>query len=330
MTPTSLKFIRLRILVSAVVLAGCFSVVLPPAAAQTTTGSDTPEQLRALIAQLQETLLILQRKQYEHVHQKETNVIHGNSYVKATRQVSLSTIPGGTRVLGKEPKGSGGEVTAGPRLIAGVVWWKIDFEAGNEGWVREKYLERVPSIVLSQDTDGDGVKDQSIRVLGDYQADRIILFPKREGVSLVSIPEDLQMMEAFDRAYRTGQLSDVVDGPVEILQSDPYLANQPFIKRQDASVPIAWTATNVPANAEVEIEVEALRLLGGSLSGGVWSAKSLPGDTVGVYYYNIKDVGTIGAGDYRSQVRIKECTNGNCKVTAKSPYRYFSIRYSHD
>lgn len=326
MFQTSTGIIQKRLGITVVTFGLFFSAMLPHVQAQTSTANEKSEQQRVMIAQLQETLLVLQRKQYESKHQKDTNIIHGNSYVKALQRVALYTTAGAKRVASKEAKGKGGEVTAGPRLINGEVWWKIDFEKGNEGWVKEKFLERIPSITIEQDTDGDGVKDTSTRVLGDYNTDRLILFPSSGGVSLVSIPEELQMIEKFDRAYRTGQLSDKIDGPVQILQSDPYISNSPFIKGKDTSVPIAWTTKNVPINSEIEIEVKALRLIDSSLGGGTWSAESLPGDTVGVYYYSIRGEGGIGAGDYRSQVRIKDCSKGTCKVIAESPFRYFSIR----
>lgn len=299
------------------------------AAAQTTNAanqSELREQLLKLVAQLQEKLLVLQRKQYEKAYQKNTNIIHGNSYVEAQQKVHLYKQPNDGRSIAIEKKGARGEVSGGPRLIEGQVWWQVAFEKGGEGWLQEKYLERIPSIIISQDTNGDGVDDVKMRVIGNYDASRIFLFPSSEGVTILNIPEHLQIVEKYDRAYRTAQLDDKIDGPVRIIQSNPYSASGPFSKGKNESVPIAWTAQNVPMNSKIEIEIEAVRLIGGNVSGGTWSSDALFGDVVGVYYEDIGKAGTLGTGDYKSQVRLKECRDGVCSIIAESPYRYFSIR----
>lgn len=320
--------IQKRIVVGVMAITMFFGMIVlaPKAQAQTTGLTETQQRLLALIAELQEKVLVLQRKQYESKYQETTNIIHANSYVEATTRVTLYNSPEKGSATGRQYKGDGGEITAGPRLVNGEVWWKVDFTDEDEGWVKEKYLVRIPSITISQDQDGDGEDDVKVRILGDYRADRIILYPHSGGVEPYYIPEDKELLKMYDDAYQTGQADEIIDGPVEVLQSNPYRSNPPFIKGENSSVPIAWQAINVPMNSEVEIQVEAVRLVDNPVSGGTWGARALVGDSVGVYYWDIEGEGRIGAGDYRSQVRIKECSGNDCEVVAESPYRYFSIR----
>lgn len=282
-------------------------------------------QLIKLVAILQEKQLIMQRKKYEDFHQTDTNIIHANSYVEATTRVTLYKNPEGGSTVGKQSKGDGGDIAGGPRLIDGEIWWKVAFTDGDEGWVLEKNLERIPSVAIYMDKDGDGVKEKITRILGDYNAERFILFPHEKGLSPVYIEEDMDLLKLHDNAYLTGQLSKTVDGSPAIMQSDPYDLDE-IVKGKSTSVPIAWTAENVPMNARVDVQVEALRLVDSPISGGGWGGPMPVGDVVGVYFWNIEGEGRIGAGDYRSLVRIKECDAIDCPVLAQSPYRYFSIQ----
>lgn len=278
-----------------------------------------------LIMQLQEQALILQREQYEDTYQEDTNIIHGSSYVEATKKLTVYDQPGETKSIGTQFRGDGGEVSDGPRLIAGAVWWKVAFTDDHEGWVMEAALERIPSVSITVDEDGDGVPDKSTRLIGDYRADRIILFPHRNGVTPLYIEEGMAMIGSHEEDYISGQVDKTINGPVTVLQSDPY-QTATFVKGEDTAIPIAWQAVNVPMNSEVEVQVEALRLVDSPLSGGTWSGEMLVGDSASRYFWNIEGVGRIGAGDYRSHVRVKECLYGACAVIAESPYRYFSIQ----
>lgn len=300
---------------------------VPKAEAQTAGGMSTERQqeLLALISQLQEKVLILQRKIYENKHQSTTNIIHGNSYVEVTRTALLYKEPGRGTSVGKQSRGADGDVSGGPRLINGEVWWKIAFTGGDEGWVKEKYLKRIPSVGIYSDVDGDGKKELVQRVIGDYDSDRFILFPYSDGIAIIYIKEEMAMLGSNEDAYIAGQVANRVSGPPFILQSNPYPKAEPFVKGVSKAVPIAWEAKNIPMNAEVEVEVTAVRLVDSPHSGGVWAGKMLTGDSISRYFWDIDGVGQFGAGDYKSQVRVKQCSGEKCSIIAESPYRYFSI-----
>jgi hypothetical protein len=329
-TLTNLQTLSFAIVMVAMLMVGTIAPMHQVAAQEASFDERTAmlEQISLLmemIANLQEQLLVKERKQFQDMHQSDTNVIHGNSYVIATKRITLYKAPDGQSSVGKQSDADGGDVIDGPRLIEGQIWWKVEFEE-NEGWVNENYLERVPSISINHDLDGDGVKERVARILGDYRADRFILFPRKNEVIPVYVDEGMEMIGTHENAYTSGQVSKIVDGPVAILQSNPYDSSKPFIKGQHTSVPIAWQAVNVPMNAEVEVQVEAVRLVDSSLSGGTWQSDALVGDSVSRYFWSIEGIGRIGAGDYRTQVRIIDCNqNDDCEILAESEYRYFTI-----
>jgi hypothetical protein len=48
--------------------------------------------------------------------------------------------PGDTRAIFSVPKGVVGKIIDGPITIGGEVWWKVQFEDGSAGWVKESSL----------------------------------------------------------------------------------------------------------------------------------------------------------------------------------------------
>ena len=59
--------------------------------------------------------------------------------VKTTAIVNVRANPGGSK-LGNQALGALGKITDGPKSQDGFTWWKIDFTAGVDGWVADKYL----------------------------------------------------------------------------------------------------------------------------------------------------------------------------------------------
>jgi hypothetical protein len=286
--------------------------------------------LMELIADLQEQILIKERKQYENTRQDSTNIISATSYVVATDRVTVYSTPDGQRSLGRHSKDDGGNVVSGPRLIDGKVWWKVEFK-NHAGWVKEDFIERIPSISINSDENGDGVKERVAQILGDYKADRVMLIPTSQNTARpIYIEEGMDMIGSHDTKYVSGQGNRKVDGPPAVIQFDLYDSSTPFTKKENAAVPIVWQAQNVPANTKALVEVYLIEALSADdipNAGGAWQEDVLVGTSVSRYFWDIEGDKTIGAGDYRSQITLLTCTSiTKCKTLAKSSQRYFSIR----
>lgn len=80
--------------------------------------------------------------------------------VEAIETLKVKEKPGEI-LLGTQLPGARGIILAGPELGVGgeYWWWKIDFDAGSDGWSREDLLKVVSGATLTGDIDGDGDVD---------------------------------------------------------------------------------------------------------------------------------------------------------------------------
>lgn len=62
------------------------------------------------------------------------------SRVQAVGQVNVRVTAGGT-LVGTQPNGALGTVTAGPQTANAFPWWNVKFDAGVSGWVGADSLE---------------------------------------------------------------------------------------------------------------------------------------------------------------------------------------------
>jgi len=150
----------------------------------TTVVSERDQAMLQVIQQLQEMIVILQRKLTTIQGQKEgQNLINGNSIAETNEDIKLFAEPSDkSKVLAKQARGKSGEVSAGPRLIDGEVWWRFKFRDGTEGWSPESKLTRMPSTTVSFPYEEDGVQKWSkIRFMGEYDPDGFVAEPGEDG-----------------------------------------------------------------------------------------------------------------------------------------------------
>jgi len=63
--------------------------------------------------------------------------------------VGVTTVykkPGGS-LIGTQPQGAKGTVVDGPSTANSIIWWKINFDSGKDGWVKETDIKKVGSTV---------------------------------------------------------------------------------------------------------------------------------------------------------------------------------------
>jgi hypothetical protein len=93
-----------------------------------------------------------------------------------------------------------------------------------------------------------------------------------------------------------------------------------FSKTVDGSIPISWSAENVPENTLVIVELSHKKLAkGGSLGGGMWQDEIAAGTSVGTYNWDIETVGTSDPGTYRVRAFLLQCPSKGCDVNPFFP-----------
>lgn len=156
---------------AAFILLGATTIPVQTVSAQTIESVEITKQklLLELIHQLQETLLKLERQvTIERGQTPGENLINQSSVANTNAEVRLYQTPSYEAEYQTQAADEMGEVSAGPKLIDGEVWWKFDFLDGKSGWSPEQYFTREPSVVLRADTDGDGTHDIKFRFIGEY------------------------------------------------------------------------------------------------------------------------------------------------------------------
>jgi hypothetical protein len=71
------------------------------------------------------------------------------SEVITTKETAVYANPGDLSSIDSVPKGIKGKIIDGPRTINGVTWWKVEFEDGTVGWVKEDSLGAPGESILS-------------------------------------------------------------------------------------------------------------------------------------------------------------------------------------
>jgi hypothetical protein len=90
-------------------------------------------------------------------------------------------------------------------------------------------------------------------------------------------------------------------------------AKSTFAKEGAGIIPIAWSATNVPEDTLVILELESKKLAKGSVTGGgTWQDEIAAGDSTGSYNWDIEGEGRPDAGTYRVRALLQECVKGDC------------------
>ena len=142
--------------------------------------------------------VIRQERQLTTIHgQTSTNLINRNSYVETISASKLSKKPG-SKPQGKSvKKGTRGVVIDELKYINNEVWWKIKFSTSTIGWVAERKLKRIPSTVLFFDGDGDGIKESSMRFVGDYESGYFAFRNENGGT-------EIRYFETKEKAQRDG------------------------------------------------------------------------------------------------------------------------------
>jgi hypothetical protein len=159
------------------------------------------EQLNLTLHDTKEKLVTLEREMTTfNDHENVENLINRNSLIKTLQDLELRSHPDTDSEIKYEiGPNMTGEIIDGPRLIGDEVWWKVSFRSGEEGWVHEALLVRVPSVVIKIDTDKDGVSDVKIRWEGDYDLDGIVATQGVDGTYIrykgKAMPEPYKVIE---------------------------------------------------------------------------------------------------------------------------------------
>lgn len=112
---------------------------------------------------------------------------------------------------------------------------------------------------------------------------------------------------------KDGETAITITSPSTGAVYDKEIANDPIV--------ISWRAENIPENAMVEVQLEAIELAGnrGGIGGGVWSKGVDRGDSTGVYRWEISGEGRSSAGTYKARVLIRECHSKGCTFNPDFP-----------
>ena len=158
-------------------------------------------QLAELIHKLQETIITLQRKMTTlHGQREGENLINENSIAQTNVVIDLYTKPSyESDVVASQPVGVWGEVSAGPKLVAGEVWWQFDFRDETSGWSPESKLTRSPSTVIEIDVDLDGTPDSTFRLMGEFDSDGFTVEPVAGGTEIRYKGAKVEVYEIIER-----------------------------------------------------------------------------------------------------------------------------------
>lgn len=70
--------------------------------------------------------------------------------IKTTAWINVRSTAGG-RYVGSQRTGKTGTITAGPVEARDLVWWKVNFTSGADGWVAEKFITKVTVAMTDDD-----------------------------------------------------------------------------------------------------------------------------------------------------------------------------------
>ena len=167
MSTIYIKSATITVAICTVSIFAFFNFVTPNAHAATvhTHTATMLAQLHSLL----ERLIVLQRQLLTLQGQRETNLVTQNSLVEVTTSTSLAVEPDASTTSAAEVSvGKQGVVDGDPRLVNGKIWWYVEFSDSVAGWIQEERIVRIPSVTINFDSNDDGVKDASVRLVGDY------------------------------------------------------------------------------------------------------------------------------------------------------------------
>ena len=157
--------------------------------------------LKSSLHEAKEAVLILEREITTFgVIENTDNLINRNSLFKTIQQIELlAEADVDSEVVHTVETDVTGEVKDGPRLLGESAWWQVAFKDGEEGWVSEDNLERIPSVVIRIDLDQDGEPDIKMRWEGEYDLDGIVAEPGVDGTYIrykgEAMPEPFEVIE---------------------------------------------------------------------------------------------------------------------------------------
>ena len=97
-------------------------------------------------------------------------------------------------------------------------------------------------------------------------------------------------------------------------------AKATFAKEGSGFIPIAWTATNVPEDTLVILELKHKKLAkGGGVGGGSWQDEIVAGNSSGTHKWDIEGEGRAQAGTYKVRAYLQQCVKGDCSQNPNFP-----------
>lgn len=97
-------------------------------------------------------------------------------------------------------------------------------------------------------------------------------------------------------------------------------AKSTFSKTMDGTIPVTWSAKNVPENTLVIVELDHKKLAKGSaIGGGTWQDEIVVGNSIGTHNIDIETLGTADAGTYRVRALLQQCSSKGCEVNPFFP-----------
>ncbi len=97
-------------------------------------------------------------------------------------------------------------------------------------------------------------------------------------------------------------------------------AKATFAKEGSGFVPVAWSATNVPEDTLVVVELKQKKLAkGGGVGGGSWQDEIVAGNSSGTHKWDIEGEGRAQAGTYRVRAYLQQCVKGDCSQNPSFP-----------
>ncbi len=290
----------------------CFFTVTPLLASATTQPENTFSSKEEQLLSLQRQLLIL-------TGQQNTNLIVQTSYVRTTTKANLYSKPGSKKGM-MVTKGTEGLVSAGPRLIGKTIWWRIDFNNGKSGWLKENQLVRIPSVSVAVDYDLDGMNDTNARLIGNYDS-KLFTTERIDENNYVLISYNGNRAPVVNPRV----LATLVDNIKTYSKSSP--KNNTFA--------LQWFTEGLPSGGYTSFSIETERTMSfsGSFGDSIEGWKISPNFILGVHYINLAEKFSPDPGEYRVRVLINHCTgyrpNGcsdnEIKTIATSDWLYYTI-----
>lgn len=96
-------------------------------------------------------------------------------------------------------------------------------------------------------------------------------------------------------------------------------AKATFAKEGSGFISVAWTASNVPEDTLVILELKQKKLDKGGIGGGSWQDEIVAGNSTGTYNWDIEGDGLEDAGTYKVRAKLQQCVKGDCTQNPNFP-----------